>query len=93
MLWGTEERLRELFPGHRVEASRRNFNFRYRSPRHWLDTFRTYYGPMTKAFAALDVDKQAALAEDLTALATRLNRGDDSMVLPAEYLEVIVHVR
>jgi len=93
MQWGTEERLRELFPGHRVEASRKNFNFRYRSPRHWLDTFRTYYGPMTKAFAALDAGKQAALAEELTALATKLNRGDDSMVLPAEYLEVIVNLR
>jgi SAM-dependent methyltransferase len=93
MLWGTEERLRELFPGHRVEASRKDFVFRYRSPRHWLDTFRTYYGPMNKAFATLDADKQEALAEDLTALATKLNRGDDSMVLPAEYLEVVVHQR
>ena len=93
MLWGTEERLRELFPGQRVEAARKQYVFRYRSPRHWLDTFRTYYGPMNKAFAALDAGKQAALAEDLTGLATRLNRGDDSMVVPGDYLEVVVNVR
>jgi ubiquinone/menaquinone biosynthesis C-methylase UbiE len=90
MLWGTEERLRELFPGQRVEASRKQYVFRYRSPRHWLDTFRTYYGPMNKAFAALEAGKQAALAEDLLGLAVRLNRGDDSMVVESEYLEVVV---
>ena len=93
MLWGTEERLAELFPGHRVEASRRQFVFRYRSPRHWLDTFRTYYGPMNKAFDALNSLKQEALTDDLTALAARLNRAEDSMVVPSEYLEVVVHVR
>jgi len=90
MLWGTEERLRELFPGRRVEASRKHYVFRYRSPRHWLDTFRTYYGPMNKAFGALDAGKQAALAEDLTGLAARLNRGGDSMLVDSEYLEVVV---
>jgi hypothetical protein len=67
--------------------------FRYRSARHWLDTFSTYYGPMNKAFAALDADKQASLAEDLTALANKGNRADDSLVLPAQYLEVVVNVR
>jgi SAM-dependent methyltransferase len=91
MLWGTEERLRELFPGLRVQAGRKQFAFRYRSPRHWLDSFRTYYGPMNKAFGALDASKQAALAEDLIGLATRLNRGGDSMVVDSEYLEVIIH--
>jgi ubiquinone/menaquinone biosynthesis C-methylase UbiE len=90
MLWGTEQRLRELFPGQRVEAVRRQYAFRYRSPRHWLDTFRTYYGPMNKAFLALDAGKQAALAEDLTGLAARLNRGGDSMVVDSEYLEVVI---
>lgn len=40
-LWGTEERLRELFKGGDVKAERRNFVFRYRSPKHWLQTFRT----------------------------------------------------
>ena len=61
-LWGTEERLRELF-GSRdraLQAPRRNFVFRYRSPKHWLDTFRTYYGPVHKAFAALEAGSRRA---------------------------------
>ena len=95
-LWGTEERLRELF-GSRIaalQAPRRNFVFRYRSPRHWLDTFRTYYGPMHKAFAALDAGRQEALAEDLLGLAQRFNSATDgSMVAPSEYLEAVIRLR
>ena len=90
MLWGTEERLRELFPGRPVDVVRRQYVFRYRSPRHWFDTFRTYYGPMNKAFGALDAGKQAALTEDLVGLAARLNRGGDTMVVDSEYLEIVV---
>jgi SAM-dependent methyltransferase len=95
-LWGTEERLRELF-GSRIatlQAPRRNHMFRYRSARHWLDTFRTYYGPMHKAFAALDAGKQEALAEDLLALARRFNTADDgTLVVPGEYLEAVIRLR
>jgi phenylpyruvate tautomerase PptA (4-oxalocrotonate tautomerase family) len=65
--------------------------FRYRSPEHWLEVFRTYYGPVQKAFGALDAEKQAALARDLTELMARLNRsGDATLVLPSEYAEVVV---
>ncbi len=95
-LWGTEERLRELFAGHiaSLQAPRRNFMFRYRSTRHWLDTFRTYYGPMHKAFAALNAGKQESLAVDLLGLAQRLNTATDgAMVVPGEYLEVVINVR
>jgi SAM-dependent methyltransferase len=92
-LWGTEERLRELF-GERaseIQAARRNFVFRYRTPQHWLETFRTYYGPMNKAFAAVEGDRQEALAAELVQLAQRFNRsGDATMVVPSEYLEVVI---
>ncbi|MGH8702648.1 MAG: class I SAM-dependent methyltransferase [Burkholderiales bacterium] len=95
-LWGTEERLRELF-GDRIaalDAARKNFVFRYRTPRHWLDTFRTYYGPMHKTFGALDADKQEALAGDLIGLAQRFNAATDgTMVAPGEYLEVVIQKR
>ena len=95
-LWGTEERLRELF-GSRIaslQAPRRNFMFRYRSPKHWLDTFRTYYGPTHKAFAALEAGKQASLEEDLLGLAQRFNSASDgAMVVPSEYLEVVIRLR
>lgn len=95
-LWGTQAHLRELFGGRiaALEAPSRHFVFRYRSAQHWLDTFRTYYGPMHKAFAALDPEKQASLTEDLLGLAQRMNRATDgALVVPSEYLEVVITVR
>lgn len=90
-LWGTEDRLTNLFAGADVTTNRRDFTFRYRSARHWLDVFRTWYGPVLKAFAALDAAGQARLEADLLALIDRMNRsGDGTMVVPSTYLEVIV---
>ena len=65
--------------------------FRYRSAAHFIDVFRAYYGPMVKAFAALDDTKQKTLATDLEAVIARFNRAEDgTMVVPGEYLEVVV---
>ena len=66
-LWGTRARLAELFEPHAtsIEAAERSFVFRYRSPEHWLEVFKTYYGPLLKTFAALDPATQAALQRDL----------------------------
>jgi hypothetical protein len=91
-LWGTRERLDELFgPGGVVTATPRQFVFRYRSPQHWLEIFRTYYGPVLKAFAALPETGQAALESDLLSLADQFNRsGDTTMAAPGDYLEVVV---
>ena len=90
--WGTEDRLVELF-GDRVQtlyAQRREFVFRYRSAKHWLDTFRTYYGPTFKAFGALDPDGQAAFERDLLALANAHNTSTTGTLrIPSEYLEVV----
>ena len=74
-----------------MEAKVRYFAFRYRSPEHWLDVFRSYYGPMLKAFAALDTAGQGALTRDLLELIGQFNRsGDSTMVVPGEYLEVVI---
>ncbi len=92
-LWGTKARLEELFGGtaREIRATRRDFAFRYRSSAHWIEVFRTYYGPMNKAFGALDADKQAAFTQDLLALMESRNRsGDRTLVLPSEYLEVVI---
>ena len=68
----------------------RTSNFRYRSASHFIDVFRTRYGPVHKAFAALPVEQGAALERDLTELLDRLNRaGPASLVVPSEYLEVV----
>jgi len=92
-LWGTRARLAELFEPHAasIRAQPRNFVFRYRSPEHWLETFKSYYGPVLKAFAALQPAQQAVLDQELMELIERFNRsGDPSMVVPSEYLEVVI---
>ena len=92
-LWGTRARLAELFEPHAasIRAQPRNFVFRYRSPEHWLETFKSYYGPVLKAFAALLPAQQAVLDQELMELIERFNRsGDPSMVVPSEYLEVVI---
>ena len=90
-LWGSEARLAELFPGHKVKATKQIFHFRYHSPEHWLDTFRTWYGPTNRAFAALDEAGQAALQADILELLGRMNRGGKgTLIVPSEYLEVVV---
>lgn len=93
-LWGTETHLGELFAGQDVKAIKQIFNFRYKSADHWLEIFKTYYGPTNRAFAALDAPKQAALQADIVELLSRLNRGGkDTLIVPSEYLEVVVTKR
>ncbi len=91
-LWGTEAHLEKLFAGTAaaIQVNRRIFTFRYRSAAHFIEVFRTWYGPVHKAFAALG-DKAGALEADLTALLERLNvAGPRSLVVPGEYLEIVV---
>ncbi|KPH01677.1 SAM-dependent methyltransferase [Pseudomonas sp. RIT-PI-q] len=92
-LWGTEAWLHEHFDERDflVQVARKTFNFRYRSAAHFIDTFRNWYGPLHKAFAALPPEGGKALEQDLTELINRMNRaGDKSLVVPSEYLEVVI---
>lgn len=92
-LWGVESHLQSLFGAQAsaIEVTPRIFNFRYRSAAHFIDVFRTWYGPVHKAFAALPADKAAVLEADLTELLEGLNRaGAGSLVAPSEYLEIVV---
>ena len=90
--WGDEARLRELV-GNDVESlsvRRRQFVFRYRSPEHWLETFRTYYGPTLKAFSAVDDAARTALERDLLALAKEWDTSSTGTLrVPSDYLEVV----
>src|SRR5580692_6765826 len=95
-LWGTEARISEMFgpAAASINTERRHFVFRYRSPEHFLDVFKNYYGSMLKAFAALDPTNQQGLRNDLLALIGRMNRAEDgTMVVPSEYLEVVITKR
>jgi SAM-dependent methyltransferase len=93
-LWGTHAHLAQLFEPHAIAAAERSFAFRYRSPEHWLEIFRTYYGPLLKAFAALPPADQAPFANEIIDLIGQCNRaGDGTMVVPSDYLEVVITKR
>ncbi len=92
-LWGTEPHMVALFGSQAadIQCVRKNFNFRYLSAAHWLQIFRDYYGPTHKAFASLDTARQEALAMEITALLEQHNvGGKSSLVVPSEYLEVVI---
>jgi len=92
-LWGSEPRIVELFGPEAIDIRcvRRDFNFRYRSATHWIEVFRNFYGPTHKAYAALDPVRQTSLTKDITALLEGLNvGGSSSLVVPGEYLEVVI---
>jgi ubiquinone/menaquinone biosynthesis C-methylase UbiE len=91
--WGTEEHLNQLFGGAASDISitYRDFVFRYRSPEHWIDVFRTWYGPVHKAFASLPPDAQQRLERDILELIREFDRsGDSTVAVPGEYVEVVV---
>jgi len=95
-VWGTRAWLQTTFgaAASTVAAEPRHFTFRYRSAQHFLDVFRTYYGPVLKAFETLDETGGKALAHDIIDLIGRLNTsGDETMVVPSEYLEVVTTKR
>ena len=91
--WGVEANLHSLFgdTAAAIVVTPRIFNFRYRSAAHFIEVFRTWYGPIHKAFAALPADGAVALERDLTDLLNSMNRaGTASLVVPSEYLEIVV---
>jgi ubiquinone/menaquinone biosynthesis C-methylase UbiE len=91
-LWGTKAHLDSLFGSSAtVVVESKNFVFRYKSPEHWVEIFRTYYCPVLKAFAALDPDARKALEGDLYALLSEFNIAEDgTLVIPGEYLEAVI---
>jgi len=95
MLWGSKTHLDAMFAPHSIVAAEsKNFVFRYKSPQHWVEVFRNYYGPIVKAFAALDPDARSALEADLYGLIDKFNIAEDgTLVVPSEYLEVVITKR
>ena len=91
--WGVESHLQTLFAdtASNIAVTKRHFNFRYRSPAHFIEVFRQWYGPIHKAFAALPPEGGAALERDLTELMNGLNvAGPGSLVVPSEYAEIVI---
>ena len=95
-IWGTRSWVETTFraAASTIAAEPRLFVFRYRSAQHFLEIFRTYYGPMLKAFEALEGGSRKALARDIIDLVGRFNTsGDQTMVVPSEYLEFVITKR
>jgi len=94
--WGTEQRLSELF-GHATSSTRstrRSALFRYRSAAHWIEIFSRYFGPIVRALEVLDTKARAAFLKDLDDTLNRFNRsGDDTLMVAADYLEVVMQKR
>ena len=92
LAWGDESRIRELF-GERIASlsiTRRTFVLRYESAKAWLEFFRQSFGPTRTTFENLDAAAQDQFAAELLALANTYNRsGDQTMVAPSDYLEII----
>lgn len=92
-LWGTDQFLTEQYAGKvsRIDVETKQFVFRYRTPEHFLQVFRDFYGPVHKAFSALDEQRQAALSTDILAVIEEFNGAEDgSMRVPSDYLEVVI---
>ncbi|MBO6636337.1 class I SAM-dependent methyltransferase [Parvibaculum sp.] len=91
-LWGDEAYLGDLFGrAAQISAARKSFVFRYRSPEHWFEIFRGYYGPVLKAFEAIDKDARPALESDILALLAEFNVATDgTLVAPSDYIEAII---
>ncbi len=91
-LWGSKAHLDTLFGSKAtVAAQSKTFVFRYKSPQHWVEIFRTYYGPVAKAFEAIDAEPREALQADIYALIDKFNLAQDgTLVIPSEYLEAVV---
>lgn len=91
MQWGIEAKLQELFAGSDVQVTTKQFTFRYRSAQEMFETFRDYYGPTVKAWAALDDAGKAAFEEQLVAHFEAHNRRTDgALTVDSDYVEVVV---
>jgi SAM-dependent methyltransferase len=92
-LWATEWHLLELFgeDAATIDVTERTFTFRYRSGAHFVDVFRSWCGPIHKAFAALGDEGGPALERDLIELIDGLNpAGVETMAVPSAYLEAVI---
>ena len=91
--WGDEGWLRTAFgdTSSVIDVTPRSFAFRYKSAAHFIEIFRTWYGPVHKAFAALDAEKQRELERGIVDLVDEFNIASDGTIkVPSDYLEVVI---
>ena len=91
--WGTEKRLRELFGAatSSIRIAERSALFRYRTSAHWIEVFRTYFGPIIRTLEVLEEKRRSEFLKELDDTLKRFNRStDDTLVVSADYLEVVM---
>jgi SAM-dependent methyltransferase len=91
-LWGTEKRLHELLGSgiRSLSLTNQTLLMRHSSIDDWLEFTRNYFGPIRQLVASLDVERRVAIIGEVADIARRFNRsGDETMAVPAEYVEVI----
>ncbi len=92
VLWGTEERNRDLF-GDAIQSlvlKRESVLLRYRSAEDWLEFFRRFFGPIGSVFDAIDPERQERFGRELMDLVIEANQsGDETIVAPVDYVEVV----
>ena len=91
ILWGPQERLRELLgPGVAITAPRRSFLWRFPSAGHQVAFLASFHAPTVMALGALGPDRADALKAELLEVARRFDVSeDDTLVLRLDYLEVV----
>jgi SAM-dependent methyltransferase len=94
-LWGTTERLEELFGAYGpIWATRKQVTLRSRTPMDWVDKLRSTYLPVQKVFTLLDADRKRTMRAELLELVARFNRAKDgTMLVDSAYLEVVISRR
>jgi SAM-dependent methyltransferase len=90
--WGTGARLAELFGAYgNLWVVEKHAVFRSRTPLDWVDKLRTGYLPVARTFSVLDAAGKRALRSDLLELVAKFNgAADGTMLVKAEYLEVVI---
>ncbi|UCD69327.1 MAG: class I SAM-dependent methyltransferase [Betaproteobacteria bacterium] len=91
--WGTEKRLIELFgeATSSMHSARRSALFRFRDNQHWIDVFGTWFGPIMRVRENLDDGGYAEFLTELNGILDRFNQSDDdTLLVSADYLEVVI---
>lgn len=93
LLWGNEDWLRETF-GDGISELRtevRKARQTFRSPDHFIEFFRTYFGPIKTAFEKVGPEGEQALTADLRTYLEEANTTDPdrALVTESEYLQVL----
>ncbi|MBS1863180.1 MAG: methyltransferase domain-containing protein [Actinobacteria bacterium] len=91
VLWGSEDHVRQLFGDgiSELRTERRVSKQVFRSADHYLDFFRTYFGPLKAAFDKVGPEGAPALEADLRAYLEEVNENEHALVLEPDYLQIV----